>query len=119
SCGRSTSPSCWSAPRSPPLQFNTSRFVFWSEAGFAPPPSAPEKYASKGRLRRLGLYGEMGYTADRVSGISQAIPACRNEISGDRNGRGRKLEPHHEHADGRAQGNTDPVGLRRYADGHA
>ena len=27
---------------------------------------APEEIASKGRLRRLGLYGEIGYTADRV-----------------------------------------------------
>ena len=27
---------------------------------------APEQYASKGRLRRLGLCGEIGYTADRV-----------------------------------------------------
>ena len=29
-------------------------------------PTRLKKYASKGRLRRLGLYGEIGYTADRV-----------------------------------------------------
>jgi hypothetical protein len=48
-------------------------------AGFAPPPSAPEKYASKGRLSRLGLCGEIGYTAKRVWRISQAIPVCREK----------------------------------------
>ena len=35
----------WSAPRLPPSPCNMSRFVFWSAAGFAPPP-APE-YAAK------------------------------------------------------------------------
>ena len=31
-------------------------------------------------------------------------------MSGDKDGRGRKLEYHHEHADGRAQGDADPDG---------
>src|SRR5258705_66506 len=54
-----------------------------------------------------------------LGGSRKPFRFAGKKCRGDKNGRGRKLEPHHEHADGRAQGYADPAEFRRYADGHA
>src|ERR1700733_1440394 len=43
----------------------------------------------------------------------------RDKSSGDIDGRGRKLEHHHEYADGRSPDNAKPEERGRRADGHA
>ena len=55
---------------------------------------------------RIGLPGEIGYTARRKL-ASATIPVCTTARGDDDGGR-RQLEHHPEHADGRAQGDIGP-----------
>ncbi len=63
--------------KSRPLPCNMSRFACWSEAGFA--PSTPD-FAGKRYGRRLGLGGEMGYTAPLSCPNSRTIPVLRTRM---------------------------------------
>src|ERR1035437_3362388 len=61
----------------------------------------------------------MRYTAGGATPDPRTIPVLRRKNRGEIDGRGRKLEHHHEHADGRAQGDADPEECRWGADGDA
>src|SRR5205085_4392729 len=103
-----------------PSQFNTSRFVFWSAAGFALPPSAPKEIRVKRTLETVGLvWRDRLYRRSSLAGSRKPFRLAGKKCRGDKDGRRRKLEHHHEHADGRAQGNAVVDERGRRAHGHA
>src|SRR5207302_5027859 len=110
----------WSVPRLLPSRFNTSRFVFWSAAGFALPPSAPKEIRVKRTLEAVGLvWRDRLYRRSSLAGSRKPFRFAGKKCRRDKDGRGRKLEHHHAHADGRAKANAVDHERGRSPHGHA
>ena len=82
---------------------------FGRQPASAPPPTRL-RHTRQRTLETVGLVRrDRLYRRIKFGGISRTIPVCWEICRGDKNGRGRKLEYRHEHADGRAQGDADPA----------
>src|SRR6187399_607747 len=97
------SPWCWSAPRLPPSASSMPRSASWSAAASVLPHGHKQLKAAK--AKQDGWACAARWVIPPARDIPEPFRFAGTQ--GDKNGRGRKLEYRHDHADGRAQGDAD------------